>query len=305
MSTAILTVIKSMRPPFLVLAPICALLGIAMASALHDSLNILHVVLAIVGGIAAHISANAFNEYFDFKSGLDTLTEKTPFSGGSGSLPDNPGALGLVLISAVISLLITCAIGLYLLLSVSQYLLPIGVVGVVVIIAYTQYINKNPWLCLIAPGLAFGPLFVFGSYISVVKAEWVSQTAVLQVFWASLLPFFLVNNLLLLNQLPDVEADRQVGRRTLPIGYGKPLALNVYLLFWMLAVGVVVLSPLVFGCSLFILLALLPLALGLKVFIGVKESQFRLDKMIPFLGQNVVCTLVSTLIFALALLLAT
>ena len=37
---------------------------------------------------------------------------------------------------------------------------------------------------------------------------------------ASLVPFFLVNNLLLLNQFPDVAADRQAGRRHLLVQHG-------------------------------------------------------------------------------------
>lgn len=37
----------------------------------------------------------------------------------------------------------------------------------------------------------------------------------------SVLPFCLANNLLLLNQFPDVEADQSVGRRTLPVLLGR------------------------------------------------------------------------------------
>ena len=43
----------------------------------------------------------------------------------------------------------------------------------------------------------------------------------------SVLPFALVNNLLLLNQFPDVDADRRVGRRTLPMVIGRGRAVVV------------------------------------------------------------------------------
>jgi len=44
-------------------------------------------MLALLGAFLAHVSVNTLNEYYDFKSGLDLETIRTPFSGGSGALP--------------------------------------------------------------------------------------------------------------------------------------------------------------------------------------------------------------------------
>lgn len=44
----------------------------------------------------------------------------------------------------------------------------------------------------------------------------------------SWLVFFLVNGLLLLNQLPDIEADRAVGRKHIPVLLGVPVSVGVY-----------------------------------------------------------------------------
>ena len=52
----------------------------------------------------AHTSVNALNEYQDFKSGLDLITVKTPFSGGTKSLPENPQKAHLALITGLVSL---------------------------------------------------------------------------------------------------------------------------------------------------------------------------------------------------------
>ncbi len=54
-------------------------------------------MLALLGAFLAHISVNTLNEYFDFKSGLDLETIKTPFSGGSGA--DFAAAHGVLSIS--------------------------------------------------------------------------------------------------------------------------------------------------------------------------------------------------------------
>ena len=89
-----------MRLPFVILAPCCVLLGLGTAYwETGGHINWLYFALTLIGGAAAHISVNAFNEYFDFKTGLDSQTRRTPFSGGSGTLQTHPelqrGALAI------------------------------------------------------------------------------------------------------------------------------------------------------------------------------------------------------------------
>jgi 1,4-dihydroxy-2-naphthoate polyprenyltransferase len=104
----ILTVIKSTRPSFLILSPICIFLGYSSAILSGADPEQYLVTLVFVGAICAHISVNTFNEYLDFKSGLDQITHKTPFSGGSGALPENPGMASSVLAVAILSIVIIC-----------------------------------------------------------------------------------------------------------------------------------------------------------------------------------------------------
>lgn len=56
--------------------------------------------LALLGALSAYISVNVFNEYIDFKTGLDLVTRRTPFSGGSGTLPANPEMTEFALLTA-------------------------------------------------------------------------------------------------------------------------------------------------------------------------------------------------------------
>ncbi len=44
-------------------------------------------LLALLGLLLAHVSVNVLNDYFDYRSGVDLKTQRTPFSGGSGILP--------------------------------------------------------------------------------------------------------------------------------------------------------------------------------------------------------------------------
>ncbi|MES9929987.1 MAG: prenyltransferase, partial [Candidatus Thiodiazotropha sp. 6PDIVS] len=199
-------VIGVTRPNFLILTPVCISLGggSVLLSGHPLSLHLLSIV--ILGALMAHISVNALNEYIDFHSGLDAKTDRTPFSGGSGTLVLQPNLAPHALIVGVVSLLITLGCGLYLIQIVGWGLVPIGLLGILIIIVYTSWINRSRFLVLIASGFCFGPLMVVGTHYALTGQF--SSTALL----VSLVPFFLVNNLLLLNQIPDIEPDRSVGR---------------------------------------------------------------------------------------------
>ena len=78
------------RAPFLLLPVTLVALG-AAAGASDGAFDVTRTLLALVGLVALHVAVNAFNEVSDFRSGIDLETERTPFSGGSGTLPS--GAL--------------------------------------------------------------------------------------------------------------------------------------------------------------------------------------------------------------------
>ena len=75
----------------------------------------------------------------------------------------------------------------------------LGLAGLLLVFGYTIWFTRDPYLCLIAPGLGFGPFMVMGTHFVLTgNYAWTA-------FIASLIPFFLVSNLLLLNQFPDVD----------------------------------------------------------------------------------------------------
>ena len=228
------TLLQTIRAPFLVLTPVCIFLGFSTAYVVHPSIDLATLSIIFIGAIAAHISVNTLNEYDDFKSGLDLITRKTPFSGGSGALPDNPEMAKSVLVLGLVSLAVTITIGVSLVIEYGMEIMPIGLVGVVLITAYTKWINRSPFLCLIAPGLGFGMLMVVGANVVLTGGH--SN----QAWMIALVPFFLVNNLLLLNQYPDIEADSTIGRNTYPITYGIKNSNIMYTIFMLTAYSLII-----------------------------------------------------------------
>ena len=285
------------RPQFLILTPMCVLVGVAAAAYKGFELNPLHVILTLLGAILAHISVNVLNDYFDYRSGIDLATKRTPFSGGSGVLPAGLLEAQQVYLLGLASLVGVGAVGIYFTYEYGWEILPLGILGMVVIYLYTTHITKNPLLCAIAPGLGFGPLMVVGTYFT--QTGEYSLTAGL----ASLVPGFLVSNLLLLNQFPDIEADKVAARRHLPIAFGRQFSARVYAVL-MLATYVSLAVAVSFSVlPLTALIGLLALPLAAKTVMGVLKNYDDTEKLLPFLGLNIQVILLTTLLTGVGILL--
>ncbi len=291
--------IGPMRPNFLVLTPACVLLGIATAFWSNAALDPFIIVLILAGALLAHTSVNALNEYHDFKSGLDLFTEATPFSGGTKSLPQNPDKAHWALITGLTCLVLMTVIGIYFLMIRGLWLLPVGILGVVIIYTYTPLITRSPFLCLIAPGLGFGPLMVMGTDFMLTGHY--SFTA----FTASLVPFFLVNDLLLLNQFPDVEADRQFGRDHLLIRIGRPAGAVVYNIFLVLAYVSIIAGCLLKILPLGALLGLATIIIAVPVMRGVVRHADNIPGLLPFMVKNVIINISTPMLVAIGIFLST
>jgi len=289
-----------MRPPFLVLTLVCVFLGFCTSFVTGTAINNTLFVLIFIGAISAHISVNMLNEYHDCNSGLDFKTKKTSFSGGSGALPNNPNMANIVLLFGLLALLITVVIGIYFMVTmggvIGNKLLPIGLVGLIVIITYTQWLNRMPLLCLIAPGLGFGLLMVVGTHIVLT----LKYSAL--VWLVSLIPFFLINNLLLLNQYPDMQADASVGRKTFPLAFGIERSNQVYALFMVTTYSLIILYILVGILPTMSVIALMPIPLALFALVGAIKHKSTIGEFPQYLGANVAATMLTPFLLGLSIL---
>lgn len=293
------TLWRALRPPFLLLSISVVVLGAALAVYEGTPLFAWHFFLALLGALSTHGAVNLLNEYEDRRSGLDDLTERTPFSGGSGALQAHPEYAGYVKRMGYLLLGITFLIGLYFYVTVGDGVLWIGGLGVLLVVTYTRFLTRLPGLCLIAPGLAFGPLMVVGTYY-VMTGHFSSKALAV-----SLVPFFLVNNLLLLNQIPDMAADSQVGRRTFPLVVGLPVTLQVFHVFLLSAYGVLLIlvavdwlpSMALWGLATGVLA--LPMLLHLMRFKAGRETA-----LLPALALNVLINLLMPLLIAAGLMVS-
>ena len=254
--------------------------------------------MTTLGAVLAHAAVNLLNEFQDNQSGLDFITVKTPFSGGSGALQLNPQAAESVWNSFKVIVMALILLGLLFVYLKGWQILPIGIVGLAVIALYTSKITKSPLMCLIAPGLAFGPLMVMGSYF-VLTGE-----ISFLVLSLSMVPFFLVNNLLLLNQVPDLQADKKVGRNNILMKFGVARSMYIFSVFVALALAIFLVSIRYFDLPNITLLGLIGFALAVPMILIVLKDHDNLEKLMPALGMNVIINISIPALIALGLWLA-
>jgi len=288
------------RGRFLLQALTCVALGIAVALP-EGSLGggfAIDALLVLLGALAAHAGVNALNEYGDYRSGLDQQTVRTPFSGGSGTLVAQPQHLGKALSLGLACVALTAAIGLYFLIrqpALALSLAPLGALGLALVLAYTPWLTRRPWLCLLAPGLGFGPLMVLGTQI-VLAGQATMSGALL-----SLVPLFLCNNLLLLNQFPDIDADRSVGRLTLPMLLGRHHAVTVLGVQWLLAFCGLLLCVLAGWVPAGAAVGLLAAPLALRAWQLLRRDVEAADCLLPAMGLNVAVSVLTPLLMAVGM----
>jgi 1,4-dihydroxy-2-naphthoate polyprenyltransferase len=280
-----MTLFKTARPAFLLLTPCC--LSIAVAFAIYEGVVIDRINLALIflGALAAHISVNMLNEYYDYKTGLDFQTQRTAFSGGSGALPSAPEMAESVLFYGLLCLVFAALIGLYFLWKIGWGLLPVGLSGLLLVYFYSSQVVRRPLLCLLAPGLGFGPFMILGAHYILIGHYSFS------VLMTSLIMLLVVSNLLLLNQFPDLEPDRAVGRLHVPILVGRKNAARVYVLFLVMAYVLLVLLVYLKLLPIYSVLGLFTLLLGVPTAFIVLRFYDDIASLMPALALNVALTL--------------
>ena len=283
------------RPQFLLLSIVLAFLGTASAYWAGVKINIGFAVLAGVGLLLAHASVNIINDWFDYRSGIDQKTTRTPFSGGSGMLPAGLLTPRQALWLGLIAFFLIIPIGAFFVLQSGWWLLPLLVIAAICILIYTPIILKTrfpEW----AAGLGLGILPILGVYF--IQASEYSLPAL----FASVPSGLLVYNLLLLNEFPDIEADRDAGRRTLPITEGRRKASIVYSIMTILVYVWIILSVSLRQMPVFSLIALLTLPLAIKAIRGALKSE-DFSKLVPAMANNVMVVLLTQLLLGIGYIL--
>jgi 1,4-dihydroxy-2-naphthoate octaprenyltransferase len=278
--------------PFLLL-PLTLVASGAAAAAFDGGFSWIRTAVAALGLVALHAAVNILNEWSDLRTGIDLHTERTPFSGGSGTLPSGGMTPRAALLFAVACLAVGLVTGIWFLQRVGWALVPVALAGGICVLAYSNFLARRG-LGELAAGLGLGALPVLGT--AVVQAGELGPAA-----WAAAVPaFFMTFDLLLLNEFPDEQADRAGGRRNLVLILGRRRAARVFALAGLATPAAICAAVLLGPLPALALLAALPslLLIGpLRWAFGDPEGAVP----VPALAANVFWNLATNSTLALAL----
>ncbi|QHS23671.1 1,4-dihydroxy-2-naphthoate polyprenyltransferase [Virgibacillus sp. MSP4-1] len=203
------------RPHTLTASFVPVLIGTVLAMHYGD-LSVPLFMAMLLSCLFIQIATNMFNEYYDFKRGLDN--EESVGIGGAivrdGFRPES------VLRMAVGSYGIALLLGVYICMSSSWWLAVVGLVGMGIGYLYTGGplpISSTPLGELLA-GLCMGSAFIIISFF--IQTGYVNGESVLISIPAAIL----VGAINMANNIRDREGDEKSGRKTLAILLGHKKA---------------------------------------------------------------------------------
>ncbi|QOV09654.1 1,4-dihydroxy-2-naphthoate polyprenyltransferase [Viridibacillus arvi] len=206
------------RPHTLTATFVPVILGTVLA-VFDVRIDLLLFVEMLVCCLALQIATNLFNEYYDFKRGLDTADSV----GIGGALVRHGTKPSTVLAFALALYGVAVVLGIFICMNSSWWLVAIGAVGMAIGYLYTggPYPIAYTPLGELFAGLSMGIGFVLISYF--IQAGTVSMTSLL----VSIPLGILVGGINMSNNIRDIKEDTIGGRKTLAILLGREKAVNL------------------------------------------------------------------------------
>lgn len=247
---------------------------------------------ALAGALLIQIGANFANDVSDFKKGADTAERLGPTRvTQAGLLSARQVTFGAAFVFGLAVL-----IGFYLVWVGGWPIVAIGLASIVAAITYVG--GPLPY-----GYRGMGDLFVFLFFglAAVVGTYYVQAKATHPVAWWAAAPIgLLATAILVVNNLRDIDTDRQAGKRTLAVIFGRRATRAEYAVLLTVAY---LIPPAMVGlrlASYFVLLPWIsvPIALGLNRRIRTTEGR----PLNPVLGETARLELIYGVLFAIGLI---
>ena len=287
--------LRAIRIRFLFASIIAVINGLAISFWKNGSFDINYALLTCGGVICLHASVDLLNDYWDYKRGIDKVTKRTKFSGGTGVLPENLLKPKTVYCAGIFFLVLGSLIGIYFVLIRG---ITIAIILLFAIFAIYFYSTK-------IVNLGLGELFVAIKSSMIVIGTFYVQTGFIYVaaLYIGIIIGTLSASVLFVNSFPDYYADLDNGRRTLVIILGKKrgakvLSLFVILAYLMIAAGVL------FGYTrLYSLISFVSIPLAVKAIRYLDENNENLEKLVPVMTTTLLYSRITAIFLAVGLLL--
>ena len=271
------------------IAPV--LFGATYALGYEIKFSILKFILFLLACLLIQAATNLFNEYYDYKHGLDKIDSE----GISGSIVKGNLSPREVMVGALVLYALAFILGLILTFMTSLYVLLVGLVCMLAGYFYTG--GKYP--------IAYSP---FGEVVSgffmgtiIISLSFYFQTGYVNtdIIVVSLPLFIMIGAILLANNIRDLDNDKESGRRTYAILVGRNNAIKTMAISFIVVYLLNVLFIVTKYASWWNLLVFVTIPLAIKIIKGFSTNNHK-TTMAPFMVLTAKLTIFVGFIMSLA-----
>ena len=271
------------------IAPV--LFGATYALGYESKFSILKFILFLLACLLIQAATNLFNEYYDYKHGLD----KVDSEGISGSIVKGNLSPKEVMVGALVLYALAFVFGLILTFMTSVYVLLVGLVCMLAGYFYTG--GKYP--------IAYSP---FGEVVSgffmgtiIIALSFYFQTGYVNadIIVISLPLFIMIGAILLANNIRDLDNDKDSGRRTYAILVGRNNAIKTMAISFIVVYLLNVLFIVTKYASWWNLLVFVTIPLAIKIIKGFSANNDK-KTMAPYMVLTAKLTIFVGFIMSLA-----
>lgn len=271
------------------IAPV--LFGATYALGYESKFSILKFILFLLACLLIQAATNLFNEYYDYKHGLDKIDSE----GISGSIVKGNLSPREVMVGALVLYALAFVLGLILTFLTSFYVLLVGLVCMLAGYFYTG--GKYP--------IAYSP---FGEVVSgffmgtiIISLSFYFQTGYVNadIIVVSLPLFIMIGAILLANNIRDLDNDKESGRRTYAILVGRNNAIKTMAISFIVVYLLNALFIVTKYASWWNLLVFVTIPLAIKIIKGFSANNHK-TTMAPFMVLTAKLTIFVGFIMSLA-----
>ncbi|MDC8452840.1 MAG: prenyltransferase [Candidatus Nitrosotalea sp.] len=286
--------LRAVRIRFLLASIISVCLGLAINGWQNKTIDVGFAALTFVGVAALHASVDLLNDYWDYKRQIDTETNRTKFSGGTGVLPEGLLKPRQVYRAGMLMLIIGSAVGAFFIFERGITIAVILGFAIVSIYFYsTRIVDSGLGEVFVA---VKGSMIVLGTYF--VQSSHITLEPVI----AGIVSGVLSSTVLFVNSFPDFDADKKHGRKTLVIMLGKLQAASFVWVFPLVIYGIIVSSVIsgIFPAITLVTLATIPMAVRSAK--SLKKNYDKVQELVPVMQGFVTYSRITGALFVVAFL---
>ena len=287
--------LRIIRIRFLLASVIAVSLGLVINWWQTGTIEIFDAILIMCGVLSLHASVDLLNDYWDFKRGIDTATQRTKMSGGTGVLPEGLLKPKQVYAAGIIFLIAGAAIGAYFVFTDG---IIIGLILAFAVLSVYFYSTK-----IVDWGLAEIFIVIKGTMIVIgtcfIQTTQITESAILGGIVVGILSSFV----LFITSFPDHDADKAKGRKTLVINLGKQKACSLFWVFPIIFYSVSIFAIIIEVFPIYCLIILSTIPLVIKFGKKLKQNYEKLDKLLPIMSSTLVFSRVTGILLVAGFLL--